>query len=150
MAHGTNLRAAALRLLGRREHSRSELRRKLSGEDVDPAELEQLLDELEQRGWLSETRLAEQMANAARGRYGPRRILERLRAKGVNADAVAPVIGAMKAQEMEDARAVWAKRFGKHPASLQERAKQARFLAGRGFSADVIQRLLSGKEPEGN
>ena len=55
---------------------------KLDGPDADPAELAALLDELEQRGWLSEQRLAEQHVAKARGRYGAGRVLSDLSSKG--------------------------------------------------------------------
>jgi regulatory protein len=46
--------------------------------------------------------------------------------------------------ELESARAVWLKRFGKAPANLRERARQARFLAQRGFEPEVIGQVLGG------
>ncbi len=44
--------------------------------------------------------------------------------------------------EAERARAVWARKFGQPPADPREYARQYRFMAGRGFSADCIRRLL--------
>jgi regulatory protein len=131
----------ALRLLAARERSRAELRRKLADDD-DRGELEGVLDQLQREGLLSETRLAEQLIHAARGRYGSRRVLERLRSRGLEGEALDRAEQALKAQELESARAVWRKRFDRLPATLQERAKQARFLAGRGFSNDVVHRIL--------
>jgi len=142
------LRARALRLLARREHSREELRRKLSGEDVDPGAIESLLDELEQAGWLSERRLAEQLVGAARGRYGTRRVLQRLREMGVEGEPLEQAAASLKAQDLESARALWGKRFGTPPRTLQEKAKHARFLAGRGFTSDVIGRVLGHSDDE--
>jgi regulatory protein len=139
---GGSLRARALRLLARREHSRQELRQRLALKGMEPAELEVLLDELERNGWLSEQRLAEQMVRGAKGRYGSRQVLDRLRSKGVTGELLAQAARALQAQELESARAVWRKRFGRPPTTLQEKAKQARFLAGRGFSTEVIRAVL--------
>ena len=50
----------------------------------------------------------------------------------------------VRGSELERARAVWARRFGGPPASLQERSRQVRFLEARGFSAAVIRRVLTG------
>jgi regulatory protein len=136
------LRNRALRLLARRDHSREEMRQRLTADDVDPSELEALLDELERSGWLSEQRMAEQMVRLAQGRYGSRQVLDRLRGKGVNGEPLAQAAQALQAQELESARAVWRKRFGHLPTTLQEKAKQARFLAGRGFPAAVIAQVL--------
>ena len=136
------LRARALRLLARREHSREELRRKLRGEDAEPDLVEWVLDELQNAGWLSERRLAEQLVGAARARYGARHVLRRLREKGVTGEALEQAASSLEAQDLDSARALWRKRFGNAPATLPEKAKQARFLAGRGFSAEVISRVL--------
>ncbi len=150
----TGLRARALRLLARREHSRLELTNKLAGPDTDPAELAQLLDELEQRGWLSEQRLAEQQVARARGRYGARRVLSDLCSKGVAEPVLEQTAALLKGTELDEARAVWRKRFGQASADSQastsprERARQARFLHGRGFSAEVIRRVVGGEWEE--
>ncbi|MFQ6722236.1 RecX family transcriptional regulator, partial [Bordetella pertussis] len=46
------------------------------------------------------------------------------------------------------ALAVWQKRFGEKPADRAAYARQARFLAGRGFAHDVIRRILGGGDDE--
>jgi regulatory protein len=139
---GGSLRSRALRLLARREHSREEIRQRLASDQTDASELESVLDELERSGWLSETRVADQLVRLAQGRYGSRKVLERLKIKGVNGEPLAQAARALAAQELESARAVWRKRFGQPPATLHDKARQARFLAGRGFSAEAIARVL--------
>jgi regulatory protein len=149
LATAPNLRARALKALGRREHSRKELQAKLQpfAEDLD--ELDTLLDELEKRGWLSEARFVEQLTTTRRRKFGAARIVHELREKGVSDDAISAAQAQLKAGEVEAARAVWTKKFGKLPRSLQERGKQARFLAGRGFSAEVVHQVLKdGSEQE--
>ena len=54
----------------------------------------------------------------------------------------------LKGSELEQARAVWRKRFGQPPADLKERARQSRFLHGRGFSAEVIRQVVGGEWEE--
>ena len=144
----SNLRVRALRLLAARERSREELRHKLADHSIDPGEVEAVLDELQRKGLLSEARLAEQVTHAARGRYGSRRVLGRLRSRGVQREALDRAEQVLQAQELESARAVWRKRFGRPPASLQEKARQARFLAGRGFSTEAIRRVLGGEDED--
>jgi len=48
----------------------------------------------------------------------------------------------MQESELETARAVWTKKFGVMPVNASARARQMRFLQGRGFSLDIIRRLL--------
>ena len=45
--------------------------------------------------------------------------------------------------EIDRARAVWQRKFGEAPADYKEKARQIRFLAARGFSFDVISKILS-------
>ncbi len=142
MATVPTLRARALKALGRREHSRQELQAKLQPFAENPNELDTLLDDLEKRGWLSEARFVDQVTTTRRRKFGAARIVHELREKGVSDDALSAAQAQLKAGEVEAARAVWTKKFGKLPRSLQERGKQARFLAGRGFSAEVVHQVL--------
>ena len=75
--------ARALRLLARREHTRAELARKLAHDVEDPLALEALLDDLAARGWLSDSRFAEQFAHARRGRFGIAALRRALLDRGV-------------------------------------------------------------------
>ncbi len=76
-------------------------------------------------------------------KFGTARIEHELRAKGVGRAAIAKI-----ATELERAREAWQKRFRAPPASAAQRAKQMRFLQGRGFSFDVIRRVVAGTEDD--
>ena len=144
-----SLRARALKLLARREHTRAELARKLADHAQDPAGLESVLDDFERRGWLSERRVVEQRVHTLRKRYGARRIERDLVAKGVSEDAVAAALTDLKAGELDAAREVWRRKFGgRLPRAPAERAKQARFMQGRGFDMDVILKVIKGASEE--
>lgn len=144
-----SLRARALRLLARREHSRTELGRKLSLHSEDPAEVERVLDECERRGWLSERRVVEQRVHTLRKRFGARRIERELRQKGVSEEAVAAAVAGLKDDELDAARAVWRRKFGgSQPRRPADRARQVRFMQGRGFDLEVILRVIKGGDEE--
>lgn len=136
------LRARALGLLARREYSRPELARKLAQYTENPDEIPELLDDFERRGWLSESRVVEQVLSSRRRRFGARRIVHELREKGVSAAAIAGAQEQLQDSELESAREVWRRKFGVFPTNARDRARQMRFLLGRGFSPDVIRRLL--------
>ena len=76
------------------------------------------------------------------------RIEYELRARGIGAAEIARATREAQATELARARAAWAKRFGTVPRSAAERAKQFRFLQGRGFSFDTIRRVLGGAEED--
>ena len=50
----------------------------------------------------------------------------------------------LKDTELERARGVWRRRFDGPPQSLQERARQTRFLLARGFGGDTVRKVLNG------
>ena len=138
---GKSLRARALDLLSRREYSRVELTRKLAPHADSAEELDALLADLTERGWQSDSRFAEQFAHSRSQKYGTRRIAQALRMKGVD-DATIRELAGNGEDEFATARAQWQKKFGQKADSPQERARQMRFLAARGFDGGVIRRVL--------
>ncbi|MGH8729185.1 MAG: recombination regulator RecX [Burkholderiales bacterium] len=146
MKQEPSLESRALKLLSRREHSRAELQKKLSAHAENPAEVDALLDNLEQRGWLSETRFVEAVINTRRRRFGAARIAHELRQKGVGEELVAAHAIKLRETELEAAREVWRKKFGVRPRNNDERGRQVRFLQNRGFSSEVIFQLLKEKD----
>lgn len=135
---GPSLRARALALLAAREHSALELRRKLSAHAESEDQLDALLGELAGKGLLSEQRFAEGLVRRRAQRYGLRRIAMELDQHAIPDDLRAPLLRELAAGEGERALQVWRKRFGHPPADAQERARQQRFLAQRGYTGDII------------
>lgn len=142
MPRERSLRERALGFLGRREHTRAELRRKLAPHAGSPGELDALLDDLVRRKSLSEERFAEARVHVLSRKFGAARIERDLRARGVSVEQAASAAGESRATEFERARGVWQRKFGIPATDLRERARQARFLLSRGFSSDVVKRIL--------
>jgi regulatory protein len=139
-----SLRARALGLLAQREYSKQELARRLLQHTEDPYEIPPLLEDFEQRGWLSEQRVVEQVVASRRRRFGTQKIAHELRQKGLSEDAIAGAREALKEGELGAAREVWRKKFPEPPATADDKARQMRFLQGRGFSLDTIRKVISG------
>lgn len=140
---GLSLRGRALNLLARREHSRVELARKLAPHgDTDAVAV--LLDDLERENLLSNARYAESLAHTRAGRHGSLRLKAELRDKGVPEAVITQVVAEAKQQDWLAARAVWEKKYGRLPKDAAERARQMRFLAGRGFPSDIVRRVVGG------
>lgn len=155
-----SLKARALQWLAQREQSRVELRRKLlrqaradlasTREPDDTSEaheegavteqVDAVLDWLESNGYLSAERFVESRVNARAGRYGNLRIRQELQQHQLGLSCeLAQTLGA---SEVERARTVRVRRFGEPPRDAAERARQARFLIGRGFSSDAVRAAL--------
>jgi regulatory protein len=139
------LKARALRHLVRREHSRAELARKLAPHAESPQARETVLAELAQRKQLSDERYAETRAHWLSRKYGAARIRQDLKAHGV-ADAVIDRVS--PEGDLEKAKAILARKYRQPATTREERAKRARFLQSRGFSHDVVGRLLFGSDPD--
>ena len=140
---GLSLKGRALRYLAAREHSRTELERKLKPHEETPGQLAQVLDDLQARDFISEVRVVESVINRRAGRFGASRIKYELLNKGLSAEAVADAVERLKGSELERAREIWRKKFDGPALDLADKAKQMRFLAARGFGGDVIRRVVS-------
>ncbi|MES1982220.1 MAG: recombination regulator RecX [Pseudomonadota bacterium] len=136
------LRARAMQALSRREYSRAELRAKLLPHAGEMDDVDAVLDALIDRGWLSDTRAATQLVHARRARFGIQRITHELRQKGIAEELIGASMPQLKETELAAARMVWQKKFGTLPQDAKEQARQIRFLQSRGFSTEMIFRVL--------
>lgn len=110
-------------------------------------DIERLLDELEVAHHLSDARFAESRVNARARRQGTARIQQELARHGVALDA--DTKAQLRDTELARAREVWRRKYGGDPPSdPAERARQMRFLAARGFAADVVRRLVGGRDDD--
>jgi regulatory protein len=148
MTRAPSLKTRALGYLGRREHSRLELERKLARYAQTPEELSSMLDTLEQRGLLSAGRMVENVIHIRRGRFGSLRIVHELREKGIAENLIVAALPNIKETEPDNAREVWRKKFGVMPADAKELRRQMRFLVGRGFTTEVIRQVLRHSDKE--
>jgi len=133
-------------LLVRREHARQELYWKLKQRpSCKQVDLDVLLDQLEAENYLSDERYAEVAVryDISKG-YGPTKIAYRLREKGVDDVYIQRYLYAQDINWILLITTVRQKRFGVTiPNDLKDRAKQSRFLTGRGFTTDMIRNELS-------
>ena len=170
MSRPASLKVRALQWLAQREHSHTELRDKLlrlrqrgaaadaaaataadagqaddataQAEPNDPAaEVDAVLAWLTQHGHLSNARFTESRLHARQERFGNRRIQQELQQHGVVLDA--ETRQALAQTELARASALWQRRYGATAADAAARLRQMRFLAGRGFSLEVVHRVLA-------
>jgi regulatory protein len=106
------------------------------------AAIETLLDELQARGLLCEQRYVASVLHRRATRLGAARIRQELRAKGVPDAAMRDSLQGLAESEETRAREVWQRRFDSPPGDAREHARQGRFLLARGFSAEIVQRIL--------
>jgi regulatory protein len=116
-------------------------------EDTDPeVAVDQLLDWLAANNYLSEARFVESRVNARSRKQGTLRIKLELSRHGLTLEP--EQADALRATEFARAQALWQRKFGAVASEPRERAKQARFLASRGFAADVVRRIVGGLDED--
>jgi regulatory protein len=138
------VRTAALALLAGRDFGRTELVRRLARRGYAESVVNGVVETLVAERLLSETRFVEQFIRQHAGRgHGPARIRAELRERGVPEAEVDAGLEAAGEDWGAVARDVRRRRFGlSPPGDYAERARQARFLQYRGFSADHIRAAL--------
>ena len=160
----------ALQWLAQREHSRAELRDKLlrllerdargarqgrdsgavrpdsaddgSAPSIPAVEVDAVLDWLQQNGHLSDARFTESRVHARQARFGNRRIQQELQQHGVALDLAARQ--ALQQSELARATEVWRRKYGAPAVDAAGRVRQLRFMVGRGFSLEVVRRVVQG------
>jgi len=140
------VRAVALRLLARREHSTRELTSKLTARGYEQQTVAAVIEALADRNLVSDGRFVDEfVASRVRRGSGPVKIREELRSRGVAESLVDAALSEQRGEWLTNAEAVRRKRFGAPlPQDFAERAKQARFLQQRGFSGEQIRQVLKG------
>ena len=104
------------------------------------ARVDALLDWLEANDHLSEARFVESRVHSRAARHGTLRIRQELARHHVALPD--DTARALRDSELSRAAAVWQRKFGMPPADAAARARQMRFLAGRGFSAEAVRRTV--------
>jgi regulatory protein len=138
------VRTAALALLAGRDFARNELAQRLLRRGYPAAVVTTVVEGLAAQRLLSETRFVEQFIRQHAGRgHGPVRIRVELRERGVADGDIEEGLAAAAEDWARIARETRRKRFGlSPPGDYRERARQARFLQYRGFSAEQVRAAL--------
>ncbi len=139
----TDLLDSAYRLLGRREHSRMELERKLRKRGGAPAEIREVVEHLLERDYLSDRRFAEAFArNRVERGHGPIRIRAELRTRGVDGAIIQEVMNATDVDWAKRARDLYRRRWESPPPDADERSRRWRAMERRGFTGSQIAQAI--------
>ena len=134
-------------MLGRRENTRAQLRRKLLQRKFDAADVDRVLDDLTAAGFLDDARAAKTFTRHAshiKGQ-GRMRIARELAAKGVDPEIVAATLDAGIDPEEEAERlrvALERKARGKDLSDRKESSKVWQALVRQGFAPDAVSKAL--------
>jgi regulatory protein len=132
----------AFRYLGHRDRTVFEVRERLSAEGIEPAIVDDAIDELHHLGYLDDARYAQRFAEDRRtiDAWGAERIERRLLALGVDAELIAAALGEQGAgEELEAALAVLRRRFAQPPAHDRDRDRDRALglLVRKGYELEL-------------
>ncbi|MFD2229975.1 regulatory protein RecX [Alkalimarinus sediminis] len=140
----TDIRGRIIRALARREHSRYELKVKMTLKSFDSGLIDRVLDQLEFESLVSDERFAEAYCyhRKARG-FGPVKIATELRERQVDNSLVDRYVDPTMADWFESASYQREKKFGASKIKdFADKAKQMRFLYQKGFTQDQISSAI--------
>ncbi|HBP14082.1 MAG: regulatory protein RecX [Pseudomonadota bacterium] len=138
----------AVKLLSRREHSIQELRRKLARKEFSNGVIDAVVSNLQEADLVSDARYAEVFVRSRINRGdGPMKVLASLRERGIDDVLIDQFLHYDDTFWISRANRVLEKKFGQRLTRGDETGssdwgKRARFLAGRGFAAEIIYRSL--------
>jgi regulatory protein len=139
----SDIRNSALAALSRRDHSRFELKEKLSRKYPHPDLIELCLNWLQGLDYLDDQRFAGMFVrNRVAKRRGPRRINLEMQHKGLASQLCDQALEECGADWFELAVECLSARFKSAVADQKDRAKRYRYLQGQGFMGDQIQHAL--------
>ena len=136
----------AIKMLTTREHSAFELTQKLTKREYSRDIIENLLLDLQTRGYQSDTRFAETYARQrfTKG-YGPLSIRAKLYERGIDSGLAGDALIDLQADWIEHAVEVIARKFRTEEITSSEpkiEYRIARFMQSRGFSSSDALRAL--------
>ncbi|MHB1947990.1 MAG: regulatory protein RecX [Gammaproteobacteria bacterium] len=137
-----------MNLLARREHSESELLRKLRPKNFPEAEIKTVLAKLAEEGLLSHSRFIENYIHyRSQKGYGPVRIRAELIERGLTEEFIEHHLNIADNAWLINVRTVWQKRFKNQlPRDFKTRAQQMRFLQYRGFTLGQIESIFQSED----
>lgn len=144
MSELKNTIQTAMGLLARREHSTTELFRKLRAREFSIENIEEALIQLEKQGLLSNARFIENYIHyRCKKGFGPIKIQAELIERGLTEEFIEQYMNMNDNIWFIEVRKVWQKRFkNKKPTDYSSRATHSRFLYQRGFTIEQINKIF--------
>lgn len=137
-------------LLAQRDMSRHSVKQKFVDYAEDKADIEPILDKLEEYGYLNDERFAEVYSRSCREYkgYGPIKIRFKMKEKGIPDRLISKYVNERDPVWKALAYDARARKFNELPADFDEKSRQTRFLASRGFSFDHISSAFGTERPD--
>ncbi len=126
--------------LNRRERTVAEMTSRLQKAEIDEREINDVIEELLQLGYLDDARYARVFTEDRRNldRWGNDRIIRGLRERGVDRDVIAAALAAApEHDELAQARELLERRLPNGPREPRDRDKAFAMLVRKGYSSEL-------------
>ncbi|MDC9728917.1 MAG: regulatory protein RecX [Methyloprofundus sp.] len=145
LGQAKEIKEACLQYLIRREHSQQELLKKVSEKGYAKPDVLTVIEQLAEQGWQSDARFAESYARSRIHKgIGPLRIKAELQQRGVSDQPFNMAVEDIMGSWYELLQQVYHKKYADIPyADSREQLKRCRFLQQRGFTNDMIRRVMA-------
>ena len=145
-----HIKQRAFRLLGRRQHSSSELRRKFWQKDYDQKLIDEVLEDLNKNGYLNDKEFIRAFVaeKSKTKKWSSKKIKGELRKRGLNQNLIDEVLNAdTGGNDYENAMEVARKKFellSKRNLEQKElRNKLSTYLFSKGFDYEIIKEICN-------
>ena len=138
----------AYSLLSKRDYSVAVMRKKLldfaytdSCDDFCEIFIEDIIDDLKEKNWLSDERVVTTYLNSKGNLYGERRIWFELKKKGIDHRVIEKILQTFEFCDHEKAKILLSKKFKVPANSMKDKIKRRDYLMRRGFSCVVSNKI---------
>ena len=138
----------AYSLLSKRDYSVAVIRKKLfdfaytdSSNDFCEIIIEDIIDDLKEKNWLSDERVVSTYINSKGNLYGEKRIWFELKKIGIDHQVIEKILQTFEFCDHEKAEILLGKKFKGQATSMKEKVKRRDYLMRRGFSCSISNKL---------
>ena len=139
----------AYSLLSKRDYSVSVMRKKLfdfaytdSGNEVSEIVIDNIIDDLKEKNWLSDERVVSTYLYSKGNLYGEKRIRIELKKIGIDPQVIEKILHTFEFSDHEKAKTLLGKKFKGHATSMKEKVMRIDYLMRRGFSCGISNKLV--------
>ncbi|AGF48215.1 regulatory protein [Candidatus Kinetoplastibacterium oncopeltii TCC290E] len=138
-----SLLSLAVKYLSKKDYSQESLRKKLSVHCDSNSDIDDVIEYLKTKGFVSDKRFVDNIIDKYSTNYGYCFITNLLKNNGVDSDLFLERISFLKNSEFDRACSLMIRKFPKGVSSdIKSYYKYARFLSNRGFTRDVVYKVI--------
>ena len=104
--------------------------------------IDDIIDDLKEKGWLSDERVVSTYLYSKGNLYGEKRIWFELKKLGIDNQVIEKILQTFEFCDYEKAKTLLGKKFKDHATSMKEKAKRRDYLMRRGFSSSISNKLV--------